>query len=349
MKRSRIFRSSGPWLAGRRSTRRKGLREQAGLQKLMKARKVPVPKRARQAEVSRGPEIFICLLLGIAILAVYSQTFGYGFVSFDDGTYVYRNEMIKEGLSGRALGWAFTTFYASNWHPLTWISYMLDAEMFGINPGEQHVVNVFLHLASSILLFLALLRMTKQRWASALVAGIFAVHPLHVESVAWIAERKDVLSTFFQMLTLWLYARYTEKPTPVGYAWMAGAFAFSLLAKPMAVTLPFVLVLLDIWPLRRRPALWEKAPLFAMSAAASLLTLLAQRSTGTVVPLTRLPFADRLENSVVGYARYIEKALWPADLAMLYPIEKPSPAVVAIGVLILIGVTAAAVLGFKKR
>jgi protein O-mannosyl-transferase len=173
---------------------------------------------------------------------------------------------------------------------------MMDSELFGLNPGEQHAVNVFLHLGSSILLFLTLERMTRQRWRCALVAGIFALHPLHVESVAWIAERKDVLSTFFQMLTLWLYVRYTEDSKPCRYALMAVAFALSLLAKPMAVTLPFVLILLDVWPLRRRRPLWEKAPLFAMSAAASVLTLLAQQRSGAMVTLTRLPFPDRLAN-----------------------------------------------------
>jgi len=288
-----------------------------------------------------------CLLIGLAVLAVYSQTFGYGFVSFDDGTYVYQNQRIKAGFSVPGLAWAFTTFHASNWHPLTWISYMLDCQLFGLNPGEQHVVNVLLHLGSSILLFVVLERMTRQRWRSAIVAGIFALHPLHVESVAWIAERKDVLSTFFEMLTLWLYVRYTEDAKPARYAWMAVAFALSLLSKPMVVTLPFVLILLDVWPLRRRRALWEKAPLFAMSAAASILTWLAQRNTGAM-SLTRLSLADRLGNALVGYLRYVEKALWPVDLAVLYPLQKPSPMSVLAAALILTAVTVVAVLAFRR-
>jgi len=315
----------------------------------MKARRVPVQKRKRQADVSRAPEILTCLMLGVAILAVYSQTFGYGFVSFDDGTYVFRNQMIQRGLSIQGLAWACTTFYASNWHPLTWITYMLDTGMFGINPGEMHAVNIFLHLGSSILLFLAMERMTKQRWRSALVAAIFALHPLHVESVAWIAERKDVLSTFFQLLTLWLYVRYTEDSKPARYALMLAAFALSLLSKPMAVTLPFVLILLDLWPLRRRPPIWEKGPLFAMSAAASVLTLLAQRSTGTVVSLTKLPFADRLADAAIDYLRYIEKAFWPTNLALLYPIEKATPMAVSAALLILTAITIAAVRNFRSR
>jgi tetratricopeptide (TPR) repeat protein len=297
--------------------------------------------------------IITCVLIGLAILAAYSRTFGYGFVSFDDGTYVYQNQMIKAGVTVQSLAWAFTSFYASNWHPLTWISYMMDSELFGLNAGEQHGVNVFLHLGSSILLFLTLERMTRQRWRCALVAGIFALHPLHVESVAWIAERKDVLSAFFQMLTLWLYVRYAENSKPVRYAWMAGAFALSLLSKPTAVTLPFVLMLLDVWPLRRWRQLWEeireKAPLFAMSAVASVLTLLAQQRTGAMVTLTRLPFADRLANAVAGYLRYIGKAFWPANLAVLYPIQKPSPLAVSAGALVLVTVTAAAALAFRRR
>jgi protein O-mannosyl-transferase len=321
----------------------------------MKARRVPTRKRqaAPKSDLSRTPVILTCVLVALAILAAYSRTFAYGFVSFDDGTYVYQNSMVKAGVSFRSLAWAFTTFYASNWHPLTWISYMLDAELFGLSAGEQHAVNVFLHLCSSILLFLALERMTKQRWRCALVAGIFALHPLHVESVAWIAERKDVLSAFFQMLTLWLYVRYTEDSKPVRYVLLAGAFALSLLSKPTAVTLPFVLILLDVWPLRRPRRIWEeiveKAPLFAMSAAASILTLFAQRNTGAMMSLARLSLADRLGSAIVGYLRYVGKAFWPANLAVLYPIQKPSPLAVSVAALVLVAVTAAALLAFQRR
>jgi Tfp pilus assembly protein PilF len=317
----------------------------------MKKRKVRIQK-AGQADPSNAPRravLFTCLLIGLAILVVYSQAFDYGFVSFDDGTYVSQNPMIKGGLSFESVAWAFTTFYASNWHPLTWISYMLDVELFGLNAGAEHAINVFLHLGSSILLVLALERMTKQWWRCALVAGIFALHPLHVESVAWIAERKDVLSTFFQMLTLWLYVRYTEDSKPVRYFLVLAAFALSLLSKPMAVTLPFALILLDVWPLRRRRSLWEKVPLFAMSAAASILTLFAQRSKQPLVALTRLSFADRVASAVVAYVRYIEKAFWPVNLAVLYPIQKPTlPGVVA-AALILIAITAAGVMLFRRR
>ena len=319
----------------------------------MKTRKVPIQQRGQAGlrdTPSRKFGILTCLLIGLAILGVYSQTFDYGFVSYDDDTYVSANPMVTEGFSVPRLAWAFTSFYAANWHPLTWISYMVDSQLFGLKPGEMHAVNVFLHLGSSILLFLFLHRATHRVWPSALVAGFFALHPLHVESVAWIAERKDVLSTFFQILTLWLYVRFTEQPRAARYAGIVLAFALSLLAKPMAVTLPFVLILLDVWPLRRFE--WkrflEKIPLLAMSAAASIVTFFAQRSTGAVVTLDRLPFSYRLENAVDAYLRYIEKALWPVNLAVLYPIQKASTLSVSVAIIILIAITVVAVLTFQR-
>jgi Flp pilus assembly protein TadD len=308
---------------------------------------------------SKNPVISICLVLGLVTLLAYFRTFGHGFVYYDDDRYVYDNTVVKTGLSLKNLAWAFTTFYFANWHPLTWISYMLDYQLFGLNAGAEHVVNVILHAASTVLLFLALLTMTLQPWRCALVAGIFALHPLHVESVAWIAERKDVLSTFFQMLALLLYARYAVKPTARKYLLMAVAFALSLLAKPMAVTLPFVFLLLDVWPLRRielgswhlnlRRLLWEKTPLFAMSAVASVLTFLAQRSGGAVVSLVRLPFATRLGNALVAYVSYIAKAFWPVNLAVLYPIRQASPAAVLAATIILSAITISAVLNFRQH
>ena len=215
-------------------------------------------------------------------------------------------------------------------------------------------MNVLLHFGATVFLFLALLRMTKQEWESALVAGVFAVHPLHVESVAWIAERKDVLSAFFQMLTLLLYVRYAGKPEPRRYLVMALAFALSLLAKPMAVTLPFVLLLLDDWPLRRmepgsrQRLLIEKLPLLAMSLAASVLTFFAQRTTA-IVTLARVPLSERLANAVFAYLAYIGKAFWPTRLAVLYPIQKPPLPGVFAAALILSAVSIAAVLGIRRR
>ncbi len=308
---------------------------------------------------SRRFSIVICLLLALATLAIYAQTANHGYVAYDDDQYVYKNPWVQAGLTAHNVGWAFTTFFYSNWHPLTWISYMLDFSLFGMNPGAQHLVNVALHLASTLLLFFALARMTRQPWRCAVVAAIFAVHPLHVESVAWISERKDVLSTFFEMLTLALYVRYTAKPSARSYLAMAAAFGMSLLAKPMAVTFPFVLLLLDYWPLRRfdwplravglRRPLMEKAPLLAMAAVASVLTFLAQRGYGAVVSLARFSLAARIGNAIIAYVGYIIRIFWPADLAVLYPAHEPEFAAALASFLILVALTGLALLWVKKR
>jgi len=336
----------------------------------MKSRKVPTKKSGAKVRPSVTPAasptvaprtVAIAIFLSISVLTslVYFQTFGYGYVYYDDDRYVYDNPMVKAGISGQSLAWAFTTFYFANWHPLTWISYLLDYQLFGLNAGAEHAVNVVLHLGAITFLFLALLVMTRQPFRSGLVAAIFALHPLHVESVAWIAERKDVLSTFFQMLTLLLYARYAEKPVLKRYAAMALAFALSLLAKPMAVTLPLVLLLLDVWPLHRVKfetwrenlprLLLEKTPLLAMSAIASVLTFMAQRSGGAVVSLVGMPFSERLANALTAYVGYIGKTFWPVDLAVLYPLRTATPASVAAAILILIAITALAVATFQSR
>jgi protein O-mannosyl-transferase len=311
----------------------------------MRKRKPPVQQPSKP---TRTPAILAVVAIAVAVLVIYGQTFSFGFISFDDGAYVARNAIVQSGLSLKNLAWAFSTFVTSNWHPLTWISFMLDCQLFGLDPGEQHAVNVLLHLASSILLFLALLRMTGRRWPSALVAAIFAAHPLHVESVAWIAERKDVLCTFFEILAIWFYARYAATSKPRDYALTIAAFALSLLAKPMAVTFPFLLMLIDLWPLNRYLRIVEKIPMFAMSAAASLVTLRAQGTTGATA-LVNLPFADRLGAAIVDYLRYIAKAFWPANLAMLYPIQKFSAPAVFASALILIAISAAAILTFGRR
>jgi len=300
----------------------------------------------------------VCVLLSLATLAVYFRTFHYPFVNYDDDLYVYVNPMVRSGLSLRGTAWAFTSLYI-NWHPLTWLSHMLDVQLFGLNPGPEHQMNVGIHIASVILLFLALARLTARPFRAAIVAGIFALHPLHVESVAWISERKDVLSTFFEMLTLLLYARYAEKRTASRYIPMALAFACSVMAKPMAVTFPFVLLLLDYWPLHRlewplspsriKPLLREKAPLFAMSAAASVLTVVAQSGSGEVISLAEWPFPVRLANAVFVCIKYIEKAIWPSDLAVLYPLERPSAAGVTLAVLAMSIISLAAILWRSKR
>jgi tetratricopeptide (TPR) repeat protein len=303
--------------------------------------------------------VVICLLLALATVAIYAQTATHGYVAYDDDQYVYENHWVKAGLTASNIAWAFTTFFYANWHPLTWLSYMLDFSLSGSNPGAQHLVNVAFHLASTLLLFLVLARMTHQPWRAALVAALFTVHPLRVESVAWISERKDVLSTFFLMLTLLLYVCYAARPDWRRYLAVALAFALSLLAKPMAVTFPLVLLLLDYWPLRRvdwppapaavRRLVLEKLPLLAFSAAASVLTFLAQRNYGAVVSLTHLPLAERAANAAVAYLAYIGKVVWPSDLAVLYPPGSFDSGSAALAALVLLAVTAVAWLWIKKR
>ena len=314
---------------------------------------------AAESPPSQTVPLVICLLLALAVVAIYAQTATHGYVAYDDDQYVYQNPRVKAGLTAANIAWAFGTFFYANWHPLTWLSYMLDFTLFGPSPGAQHLVNVAFHLASTLLLFLVLYRMTRRPWRSALVAAIFAVHPLHVESVAWISERKDVLCTFFELLTLLLYLRYTARPNARRYLAVALAYALSLLAKPMAVTFPFVLLLLDYWPLARiewppRPApmrrlALEKLPLLAMAAAASVLTFLAQRNYGAVISLTHLPFPARAANAAIAYAAYLWKAVWPVDLAVLYPPRPPDTGLAVLSSLVLAAITAAAWRWVRRR
>lgn len=265
------------------------------------------------------------------------------FVNYDDDEYVTQNSHVQAGLTSEGIVWAFTTTHAANWHPLTWLSHMFDYQLFGPNPQGHHLTSLLLHILNSILLFLVLRRMTDALWQSAFVAVLFALHPLHVESVAWVAERKDILSTFFWILTMWAYVRYVERPGSTRYLMVALPLALGLMAKPMLVTLPFVLLLLDIWPLGRidlseygdasrdkrdkRPRTGivlmrlakEKIPLFALVAASCLVTFAAQRSGGAVQPMESLPFMDRVVNAIVSYFLYIEKMVWPTDMAFFYP------------------------------
>ncbi len=256
------------------------------------------------------------------------------------------NWHVRRGLTGEGTAWAITTYHACNWHPLTWLSHMLDCQLYGLKPGGHHLTNVLLHAAAAILLFLALRRMTGALWPSAWVAAVFAIHPLRVESVAWVAERKDVLSGLFFMLTLWFYARYAERPASWGrYLLVVASFALGLTAKPMLVTLPFVLLLLDYWPLGRlgprrggsreeganppRPdrrlvrLVVEKIPLFVLAAASCVVTLAAQRNA--MRPLEQLAFPWRVANAAVAYVAYLGKMLYPAGLAVLYPLPKGPP------------------------
>ncbi len=301
----------------------------------------------------------ICAALVLVTFAAFHGVLSSGFVNYDDDGYVTENPHVRAGLRAESVAWAFTTTEQANWHPLTWLAHMLDVQLFGLDAGKHHRTSLLLHAASAVLLFLLLVSMTGALWPSAFVAALFAIHPLHVESVAWIAERKDVLSTLFWLLTLGAWLFYVESRTAGRYALVLVLYALGLMAKPMLVTLPFTLLLLDLWPLRRltlplREAsvrlpglLREKAPLFAMSAASCIVTFAVQRSAGAVQTLRDFAFAERLANSALAYVAYLGRTFWPTSLAVFYPY----PAHVALltwpvagsGVL-LVGITALALL-----
>ncbi|HBB15551.1 MAG TPA: hypothetical protein DCZ97_00595 [Syntrophus sp. (in: bacteria)] len=276
------------------------------------------------ASDSLHTKLLIGIGLSILVLIAYWGVTGNGFVNYDDQAYVSWNRHVQKGLTLEGIAWAFTTTSVSNWHPLTWLSLMLDLELYGMNAGGYHWTSVVLHMATGLFLFLVLIRMTGQLWRSGVVAGLFLIHPLHVESVAWVAERKDVLSGLFWMSSMWGYARYVEKPLVGRYLWVVLFFVLGLMSKPMVVTLPFVLLLLDYWPLGRMERgtvvrlLYEKAPLFFLSAASSVITFIAQKEGEAVASLQHLPFTDRLGNAVVAYATYLVKTILPYDLAIYY-------------------------------
>jgi len=262
----------------------------------------------------------VCLFLALMTLAVFWPILTHDFVNLDDGIYVTENSRVYGGLSLPAAVWAFTTVQYDNWLPLTLISHMIDAQLFSLHPYGHHLTSLLIHAANVLLLFLALRRMTANVWRSAFVAAVFAVHPLQVESVAWVAERKNVLSSFFCLVALRSYAAYAERPSRGRYAPVLLSFAAALLSKASAVTLPCLLLLLDYWPLERlrkgwRPPLVEKAPLFALGAAAGAAALLNSR----LKTLTDLPLGSRLANALVSCADYLRKAVWPSGLAVFYP------------------------------
>lgn len=271
--------------------------------------------------------LIVYALLTLVTLAAFLQVFGHDFTNWDDDKYVTRNPHVQRGLTWDGISWAFTAGHASNWHPLTWISHMLDRSLFGTRASGPHAANLLLHIANTILLFAVLRRMTGFVWRSAFVAALFAVHPLHVESVAWVAERKDVLSTLFWMLTMLAYVRYTERPGIGKYALVAGLFALGLMAKPMLVTLPFVLLLMDYWPLRRisRDKGWpfgrlvlEKIPLIALSAASSVVTYVVQQRGGSMAETELFTAGVKVSNALVAYATYVLKMFWPVNLITPY-------------------------------
>jgi len=272
---------------------------------------------------------WICLALTFVTAAVFYQVCTYDFVNYDDQIYVYENPNIQAGITLKAIKWAFTTGYANFWHPLTLLSYMLDWRLFGSNPAGFHLTNLIFHIANTLLLFLVLKRMTDAIWPSAFAAALFALHPLHVESVAWVSERKDVLSTFFWMLAMWAYLRYVKQPGISRYLLILLVFALGLMAKPMLITLPFVFLLLDYWPLGRigrfqwrivYRLILEKIPFIALSVISSVIAYLVQPSGGAVTQLAKLGLKIRICNALISYVTYIEKMIWPSRLTVFYPL-----------------------------
>lgn len=270
----------------------------------------------------RGQEIGICLVLAAITIGVFGQSAQFDFINFDDNDYVVNNPMVARGLTIPGIVWAFTHFHAANWHPLTWISHMVDCEMYGLEPGAHHLTNVLIHAGTVVVLFLVLRRMTGALWRSAFVAAVFAIHPLRAESVAWVSERKDVLSGLFFMLTIGAYFRYARQPrSPARYGLVVLVFALGLLCKPMLVTTPLVLLLLDYWPLQRaepaRKLVLEKLPLLALSAASCVITIFAQKHA--IRPFEIYPLKARLVSAVLSYKIYLLQIVYPAHLAAFYP------------------------------
>ncbi len=289
--------------------------------------------------------LWVVLILAWATLAVYWDVQNHEFINLDDDLYVTENRELKEGVSWEGLLWAFTSRDRSYWHPLTWLSHMVDCQLYGLNSKGHHLNNLLFHMANAVLLFLVLKRMTGELWPSAGVAAAFALHPLNVESVAWIASRKNVLSTFFWMLTLWAYVRYAEKPRTLPYLMVLLFFTLGLLAKPMLVTLPFVLLLLDFWPLARLrllpswaqktairgdgrlvfpkqatlPIIMEKLPLVFLSLASIWVSLGVAEEGGILLPDLMVPMGLRVQNALVSYVGYIRKTILPYDLSVFIP------------------------------
>ena len=338
-------------------------------------RKRKQPRAVEPDTWTRYAPLAVCVFLFVAVAIVFGQTIDFGFVNYDDTDYVYENFHVRQGLTPESIAWAMTTGHALNWHPVTWLSHELDCQFYGLRAGGHHATSVLLHAATAILLFLVLRRMTGDLWPSAFVAAVFAIHPLRVESVAWVAERKDVLSGLFFMLTLAAYLNYVRHPfSRTRYLIVLVVFALGLMSKPMLVTMPFVLLLLDYWPLGRmtppardcpnscvsengtvpsiaaifRRLIAEKIPLLLLSAVSCVVT--SQVQVEAIARTDRLALAARVDNALVSYVAYLGQSLWPADLALLYP--HPGTGLpgwkVAASLLVLVGISAG-VLAFRRR
>lgn len=313
-----------------------------------KAAKKKTAKQAGSVAPTGGRGIVLAVAAGLVVVTVaaYWTSAGNGFVYYDDNNYVYENYHVRQGLTWEGVKWAFTAFESSNWHPLTWLSHMLDVQLFDLRPAGHHLVSLGWHVVN-VLMLLGLLRyMTGRLWASVFVAALFALHPVHVESVAWVAERKDVLSTFLWLATTWVYVRYTRQPGVWRYLLVLGLFALGLMAKPMLVTLPVILLVLDYWPLERMSRMSmsqfiaEKVPLAVMAVVSSVVTVTAQESA--IIQLAHASVAVRVTNALVSYCVYLRQMIWPAGLAAFYPHPQVAlwgPAVGAMVVLAAITIT----------
>ncbi len=312
---------------------------------------------------NRRHQWLLCALLGAAAFLAFLPALQCGFTNFDDPDYITLNTHIQNGVSWAGFKWAMTTGYAVNWHPLTWLSHMVDCQLYDLKPAGHHLTNILLHASNTMLLFLLLTRLTGAPWRCAWVAAIFALHPLRAESVVWVAERKDVLSTFFWMLTALAYVRYCEaraagsRQSILFYILALAAFALGLMSKPMLVTLPCVLLLLDYWPLQRlqlnRNFSWgvvlEKIPFLAMAAADSVVTYLVQDKSGVVASLAKTPLNERLANLPVAYIRYLGNIFWPSGLAVFYGSRQWTAFQAGGSALILCAITGVAVWQWKTR
>jgi hypothetical protein len=312
---------------------------------------IPRDNKSRlKAILFRQRNIIFCLILVMVTLAVYWQVGEYEFVSFDDGMYVSENQRVQQGLTAESIKWAFGFTGIAYWHPLTWLSHMLDVQLYGLEPGMHHITNLILHILNGLLLFLVLKGMTADFWRSCFVAALFVLHPINVESVAWIAERKNVLSTFFLMLTLLTYWHYSKHPSYSRYLLTVVVFAMGLMSKPLLVTLPLVLLLIDFWPLERirlipsssggngitamlpkfqgTPIgylLLEKTPFFILAIVSVILSIISARGHGIVLSVQEMPLHLRLANAIVSYMGYIGKTVWPHKLAVFYPYPEMVP------------------------
>ena len=304
--------------------------------------------------------LIVSLVLTLVTLSIYAQVVGFDFINIDDDLYITENSFVSRGINFNNFKWALTAFHASNWHPLTWMSHQLDSSFFGLSAGGHHAVNVIFHIVNSILLFFVVKKLTGAFWKCAIVAALFAVHPAHVESVAWVAERKDVLSTLLWLGTTWFYISYAKNTKETNFYWLAlGLFALGLAAKPMLVTLPFTLLLLDYWALERfdkwnfqnlLPLIKEKIPFFILTVASVVLTILAQGASGAIQSTETISITDRLQNAVLAYAKYVVMLVYPANLGIWYPFDGHFNAVQIItSLVLLIAITAFCVWEIQKR